>query len=92
VRDQYGPEEAARHSYFEKLNFTSIRDLVLSEGIDCELKWGAGGYDIFLTDEEFSWAKRELEGMKSAHGYTESLKIFDGENGSKVYFSVSSVS
>ena len=85
MENQYGSEEAARQSHFEKLNFEAVRDIISSEGVDCEFKWGKGGYDVFLTDEEFRWAKQELEKMKRAGGYTGSLKIFQGENACKVH-------
>jgi glycine/D-amino acid oxidase-like deaminating enzyme len=84
VEKQYDANEAALHSYFEKLNFDAVRQLIYREHIDCEFKWEDGGWDVFLTDEEFEWAKRELEGMKSAGGYVSSLKIFEGEAAAKV--------
>src|SRR5579862_7783905 len=87
VAEQHDAEEAARHSHFEKLNFDAIRDVIHREEIDCEFKWGInGGWDVFLTDEEFEWAKRELEGMKAAGGYTSTMKIFEGKTAAKVLF------
>lgn len=68
------------------MNFDAIRDVVRREEIDCEFKWGDnGGWDVFLTDEEFEWGKRELEGMKAAGGYTSTLKIFEQESAAKVF-------
>ena len=83
--EQYDVQEAVRHSYFEKLNFESVRECIRREKINCEFKWEKdGGWDVFLTDEEFERAKRELEGMKSAGGYVSTLKIFSGEAATKV--------
>src|ERR1700738_4439805 len=79
VEKQYCAEEAARHSHFEKLNFESIKEVILREGIECEFTWKEGGWNIFLTDEEFHNAKRELEKMKDAGGYVETLKVFSGQ-------------
>ena len=84
VAGQYGKEEAARHSYFEKLNFEAVKELIQREGIECEFKYTGGGWDVFLTDEEFSAAKRELERMKAAGGYTSSIKVFEGDAAAKV--------
>jgi hypothetical protein len=85
VEKQYDAEEAACQSYFEKLNFDAVRDVITRENINCEFKWGEnGGWDVFLTDEEFEHAKRELEGMKSACGYVSTLRIFEGEAAAKV--------
>lgn len=86
VKKQVDAEEAARHSHFEKLNFDAVKEVIRHEGIACEFKWGDGGWDIFLTEEEFEMAKRELEGMKSAGGYVSSLKVFEGEAAVKVFY------
>jgi hypothetical protein len=85
VEKQYDAKEAALHSHFEKLNFDAVREVIAQEELDCEFKYGEGGWDVFLTDEEFELAKRELEGMRDAGGYTSTLKIFEGEAASKVY-------
>lgn len=70
------------------MNFEAVKEIIDSEEIDCEFKWGDnGGWDIFLTDEQFEWAKRELEGMKSAGGYVSTLKIFEGDVAAKVFSS-----
>jgi hypothetical protein len=84
VQKQYDADEAARHSHFEKLNFDAVREVIRREKIDCEFEWGEGGWDVFLTDEEFELAKRELEGMKSAGGCVSTLKIFEGDSAAKV--------
>jgi len=86
VETLYGKEEAALQSHFEKLNFDAVRELIQREGIDCEFKWDnrRGGWDIYLTDEDFEWAKRELEAMRDAGGYTSSCRVFQGEEASKV--------
>jgi hypothetical protein len=84
VEKQYGKEEIARHSYFEKLNFDAIKEIIQQEGIDCEFKFTGGGWDIFLTDEEFNAAKRDVERMKASGGYTSSLKIFEGPAAAEV--------
>jgi hypothetical protein len=67
------------------MNFDAVRRVIDREKIECEFKWGDGGWDIFLTDEEFEWAKRELEGMKAAGGYVSTLKIFEGDVAAKVF-------
>jgi hypothetical protein len=85
VEKQYCAEEAARHSHFEKLNFQAIRDLIWGEKIDCEFKWNEGGWDVFLTDEEFSNAKREVERMKAVGGHVASLKVFEGQAAARVH-------
>jgi hypothetical protein len=85
VEEQYGAEEAARQSHFEKLNFEAIRKVIGNEGIDCEFTWKEGGWDIFLTEEEFQNAKREVERMKAAGGYVETLKVYEGQAACKVF-------
>jgi hypothetical protein len=84
VQGQYNQKEAARHSHFERLNFEAVKEVIQREGIDCEFKETGGGWDVFLTDEEFSAAKREVERMKAAGGYTSSIKVFEGEAAAKV--------
>lgn len=84
VEGQYDRQEAARHSYFEKLNYEAVREVIRREGIECEFRSTGGGWDIFLTDEEFNVAKREVERMKAAGGYTSSLKVFEGDVAAKV--------
>ena len=86
ISKQYSPTEASLQSHFEKLNFEAIRTLIQTENIECEFKYdqNGGGWDIFLTTEEFEEAKREIEGMKSADGYVSTLKIFEGEIAAKV--------
>jgi hypothetical protein len=84
VSKQYDDAEAALHSHFEKLNFEAVKEVIEREKIECEFKWGEGGWDVFLTDEGFEAAKRELEGMKAAGGYVETLKIFEGKEAIKV--------
>jgi hypothetical protein len=85
VEKQYGNQESARHSHFEKLNFEAVKETIHGEGIDCEFKnTGGGGWDIFLTDEEFNVAKQNVEKMKAAGGYTSSLKIFKGTAAAEV--------
>ena len=85
VEKQYDAKEAALHSHFEKLNFDAVREVIAQEELDCEFKYGERGWDVFLTDEEFELAKRDLEGMRAAGGYTSTLKIFEGEAASKVH-------
>jgi hypothetical protein len=84
VEKQHGASEAALQSHFEKLNFEEMKKVIQDEGIDCELKLGQGGWDVFLTDEGFETAKRELEGMKLAGGYTSTLKIYSGSSAATV--------
>jgi hypothetical protein len=84
VKKQYDEMEAALHSHFEKLNFEAVRRVIELEGLDCEFTYRDGGWDVFLTDEEFELAKRDLEGMKAAGGYVSTLKIFEGEAAAKV--------
>jgi hypothetical protein len=86
VERQYDAEEAARHSIFQKLNFDAVTKIIRDHEIDCEFKWGDGGYDVFLTQEEFDLAKRELEGMASAGGYVSSMKILEGADAEKVLY------
>ena len=86
VEKQYDAKEAALHSHFEKLNFDAVREVIGQEQLDCEFKYGDGGWDVFLTEEEFELAKRDLEGMTAAGGYTSTLKIFEGEAAAKVTF------
>jgi hypothetical protein len=71
-------------SWFDKLNFDAITELVQSEEIECEYKDNGGGWNVYLTEEAFRIGKRELEGMKSAGGYVSSLKIFEGKAAAKV--------
>jgi hypothetical protein len=85
VKKQFDAEEAARHSHFEKLNFDAVKEVIRHEGINCEFKWGDGGWDVFLTEEEFESAKRELEGMKSAGGFVSTLKVFEEGAAAKVF-------
>jgi hypothetical protein len=59
--------------------------VIWGEKIDCEFNWNEGGWDVFLTDEEFSNAKREVERMKAAGGFIASLKIFEGQVAAKVH-------
>jgi hypothetical protein len=56
-----------------------LKEIILNEGIECEFLQKGGGWDIFLTQEEFEIAKREVQLMREAGGYVESLKIFEGE-------------
>ena len=84
VEKQYCKEEVARHSHFERLNFDAVKEVIQREGIECEFKQTGGGWDIFLTEEEFNAAKREVERMKAAGGYTSSLKIYEGKTAAKV--------
>lgn len=86
VEKQYDGEEAARHSFFQKLNFDTVVDVIRRENIVCEFKWGEGGWDVFLTEAEYKWAKQELEGMKSAGGYVSSIEMFEGKAAAEVYF------
>jgi hypothetical protein len=79
VEKQYCVEEAARHSHFEKRNFDALRDVIVREKIDCEFTWKEGGWDVFLTQEDFEAAKREVERMKRAGGYVETLKVYSGK-------------
>jgi hypothetical protein len=85
VEKQYDAKEAALHSHFEKLNFDAVSEVIAQEELDCEFKSGEGGWDVFLTDEEFELAKRDLEDMRDAGGYTSTLKIFDEDAASKVH-------
>src|SRR5271156_3645719 len=84
VSKQYDDAEAALHSHFENLNFDAVKEVIDREKIDCEFKWGEGGWDVFLNEEGFEAAKRELEGMKAAGGYVETLRIFRGKEAIKV--------
>jgi len=84
VEKQYDTAEAALHSHFEKLNFDTVTALIVQNQLDCEFKYTDGGWDVFLTDEEFELAKRDLEGMKAAGGYTSTLRIFEGEEAARV--------
>ena len=84
MKRQYDAAEAALHSHFEKLNFEAVRELITQKQLDCEFKYHDGGWDVFLTDEEFESAKRDLEEMKAAGGHASTLKIFDGEAAAKV--------
>ena len=69
------------------VDFDAVKEVIRREEIECEFKWGEnGGWDVFLTDEEFEWAKRELEGMKAAGGCVSTLKIFEGEAAAKVFY------
>ena len=86
MEKQYDAKEAALHSHFETLNFDAVREVIGQEQLDCEFKYGDGGWDVFLTEEEFELAKRDLEGMTAAGGYTSTLKIFEGEAAAKVTF------
>jgi hypothetical protein len=86
VEKEWGRAEAALQSHFEKLNFDAVREVIQREGLDCEFKWDdeRGGWDIYLTDQDFEWAKRQLEGMQEAGGYTSSCRVFQGEEATKV--------
>jgi hypothetical protein len=86
VEKQWGKEEAALQSHFEKLKFDAVREVIQREGLDCEFKWDdeRGGWDLYLTDKDFEWAKRELEGMRDAGGYTSSCRVFQGDEAAKV--------
>jgi hypothetical protein len=63
-----------------------LTEVIFTEGIECEFLWKGGGWDIFLTEEEFRIAKREMRLMREAGGYVESLKIFEGEAACEVTF------
>lgn len=82
----YDAKQAACRSHFEKLNFDALSELVRREGIDCEYKYNGGGWNVYLTEEDFAQGKRELEGMKAAGGYVSSLKIFEGKEAAKVHY------
>ena len=84
VMSMYDEKQAASRSWFEKLNFDSITELVRRRGIECELEDNGGGWHVYLTEEAFARGKRDLEGMKAAGGYVSSLKIFQGKQAAKV--------
>jgi len=85
----YDETQAARRSFFDKMNFDVITELVKREGIDCEYKDNGGGWNVYLTKDDFEMAKRDVEGMKAAGGYVSSLKIFEGQDGAEVFFNIS---
>ena len=83
--ERQGAEQAARRSWFEKLNFEAITRLVQREGIDCEYKDNGGGWEVYLTEEAFGVALRQIECLREAGGCVSSLKIFQGEEAAKVH-------
>lgn len=91
VEKQYDGEEAARHSFFQKINFDTVMDVIRRENIACEFNWGEGGWDVFLTKAEHVWARQELEGMESVGGYVSSMKVLEGTAAAEVHCCKSSV-
>jgi hypothetical protein len=86
VVKQWGKEEAALQSRFEKLNFDAVKEVIQREGLNCEFKWDdeRGGWDLYLKEKDFEWAKRELEPTRDAGGYTSSCRVFQGSEAAKV--------
>ncbi|KAK9372562.1 FAD dependent oxidoreductase [Lipomyces chichibuensis] len=76
ITAKYGPEEALLLSKFERDNFEAVKRLIKEDGVDCETVEDGESWQVFLTQEEFDEALRELTMMRDLGGDVHDIQVY----------------